>query len=205
MAVPAEAGGDVDRPRAQSRATPSKLARDLTDDIDKVLDGGCRLALAPLQEADGSAGKWKCQVEGNNLSCSHFFFELGHRAKGDLVGAEQQLADQGVGARLHRTLRPPACGSHKGLVEQVAGDAADRRQDEGERQKVLCCEASPERQGVTAVDEASQAVSHQRPDVNAIKEGRLRPPADQHIEVAVKTRTGDRRSWNLDQPNNEAK
>src|SRR3546814_8696905 len=106
MAVPAEAGGDVDRPRAQSRATPSKLARDLTDDIDKILDGGCRLALAPLQEADGPAGKRKCQVEGNNLSCSHFFFELGHRAKGDLVGAEQQLADQGVRDRKSTRLNP---------------------------------------------------------------------------------------------------
>src|SRR3546814_12027677 len=83
----------------------SKLARDLANDSEEILDGGGRLALASLQEADGPAGKLKGQIERHDLAGSHLVLELRHRAEGDLIRAEQQLADQGIGACLHRTLR----------------------------------------------------------------------------------------------------
>src|SRR3546814_17726289 len=84
-------------------------------------------SLASLQEADGPAGKLKGQIERHDLAGSHLVLELRHRAEGDLIRAEQQLADQGIGACLHRTLRPVACRGGEGVVEQVPGDAADRK------------------------------------------------------------------------------
>src|SRR3546814_9557061 len=97
----------------------SKLARDLANDSEEILDGGGRLALASLQEADGPAGKLKGQIERHDLAGSHLVLELRHRAEGDLIRAEQQLADQGIGACLHRTLRPVRSEEHTSELQSL--------------------------------------------------------------------------------------